>query len=233
MSFSHHSEQHYIHRTGWLRASVLGANDGIISVTSLIMGMAASGASTQTLLITCIAGLISGASSMAAGEYISVKSQEDIEKADLDMEHRELQRHPENELKELSHIYMMRGLDPELAHEVAVQLTEKNALEAHARDEIGIHENTAAKPLQAAGSSALAFSLGALFPMFSILLSPEQYIESVVMVVGVLSLALLGALSSYVAGTSPLKGSLRVMLWGIIAMLFSSWIGSLFNITPL
>nr|MBP8206662.1 VIT family protein [Acinetobacter sp.] len=233
MSFSHHSEQHYIHRTGWLRASVLGANDGIISVTSLIMGMAASGASTQTLLITCIAGLISGASSMAAGEYISVKSQEDIEKADLDMEHRELQRHPENELKELTHIYMMRGLDPELAHEVAVQLTEKNALEAHARDEIGIHENTAAKPLQAAGSSALAFSLGALFPMFSILLSPEQYIESVVMVVGVLSLALLGALSSYVAGTSPLKGSLRVMLWGIIAMLFSSWIGSLFNITPL
>ena len=233
MSFSHHSEQHYIHRTGWLRASVLGANDGIISVTSLIMGMAASGASTQTLLITCIAGLISGASSMAAGEYISVKSQEDIENADLDMEHRELQRHPENELKELTQIYMMRGLDPELAHEVAVQLTEKNALEAHARDEIGIHENTAAKPLQAAGSSALAFSLGALFPMFSILLSPEQYIESVVMVVGVLSLALLGALSSYVAGTSPLKGSLRVMLWGIIAMLFSSWIGSLFNITPL
>lgn len=233
MSFSHHSEQHYIHRTGWLRASVLGANDGIISVTSLIMGMAASGASTQTLLITCIAGLISGASSMAAGEYISVKSQEDIEKADLDMEHRELQRHPENELKELTQIYMMRGLDPELAHEVAVQLTEKNALEAHARDEIGIHENTVAKPLQAAGSSALAFSLGALFPMFSILLSPEQYIESVVMVVGVLSLALLGALSSYVAGTSPLKGSLRVMLWGIIAMLFSSWIGSLFNITPL
>ena len=233
MSFSHHSEQHYIHRTGWLRASVLGDNGGIISVTSLIMGMAASGASTQTLLITCIAGLISGASSMAAGEYISVKSQEDIEKADLDMEHRELQRHPENELKELTHIYMMRGLDPELAHEVAVQLTEKNALEAHARDEIGIHENTAAKPLRAAGSSALAFSLGALFPMFSILLSPEQYIESVVMVVGVLSLALLGALSSYVAGTSPLKGSLRVMLWGIIAMLFSSWIGSLFNITPL
>ena len=232
MSFSHHSEQHYIHRTGWLRASVLGANDGIISVTSLIMGMAASGASTQTLLITCIAGLISGASSMAAGEYISVKSQEDIENADLDMEHRELQRHPENELKELTQIYMMRGLDPELAHEGAVQLTEKNALEAHARDEIGIHENTAAKPLQAAGSSALAFSLGALFPMFSILLSPEQYIESVVMVVGVLSLALLGALSSYVAGTSPLKGSLRVMLWGIIAMLFSSWIGSLFNITP-
>lgn len=232
MSFSHHREQHYIHRTGWLRASVLGANDGIISVTSLIMGMAASGASTHTLLITCIAGLISGASSMAAGEYISVKSQKDIEKADLKMEHRELQRNPETELKELTHIYILRGLTPELAHEVAVQLTEKDALEAHARDEIGIHENTTAKPLQAAGSSALAFSLGALFPMFSILLSPEKYIEQTVMMVGVLSLALLGALSSYFAGTSILKGSVRVAAWGIIAMLFSSWIGSLFNITP-
>lgn len=232
MSFSHHREQHYIHRTGWLRASVLGANDGIISVTSLIMGMAASGASTHTLFITCIAGLISGACSMAAGEYISVKSQEDIEKADLKMEHRELQRNPETELKELTHIYILRGLTPELAHEVAVQLTEKDALEAHARDEIGIHENTAAKPLQAASSSALAFSLGALFPMFSILLSPEKYIEQTVMMVGVLSLALLGALSSYFAGTSILKGSVRVTAWGIIAMLFSSWIGSLFNITP-
>lgn len=232
MSFPHHSEHHYIHRTGWLRAAVLGANDGIISVTSLIMGMAASGASAQTLLITCIAGLISGASSMAAGEYISVKSQEDIEKADLDMEHRELQRHPENELKELTQIYIARGLQPELAHQVAVQLTAKNALEAHARDEIGIHDNTAAKPLLAAGSSAMAFSLGALLPMFSILLSPEQYTAAAVMAVGVLSLALLGALSSYFAGTSMLKGSFRVTAWGVAAMLFASWIGSLFDVAP-
>lgn len=233
MSFPHHSEHHYIHRTGWLRAAVLGANDGIISVTSLIMGMAASGASAQTLLITCIAGLISGASSMAAGEYISVKSQEDIEKADLDMEHRELQRHPENELKELTQIYIARGLQPELAHQVAVQLTAKNALEAHARDEIGIHDNTAAKPLLAAGSSAVAFSLGALLPMFSILLSPEQYTAAAVMAVGVLSLALLGALSSYFAGTSMLKGSFRVTAWGVAAMLFASWIGSLFDVAPM
>ncbi|WP_374572891.1 VIT family protein [Acinetobacter sp.] len=232
MSPPHHHEHHYIHRTGWLRAAVLGANDGIISVTSLIMGMAASGASAQTLLITCIAGLISGASSMAAGEYISVKSQEDIEKADLDMEHRELQRNPENELKELTQIYVARGLQPELAHEVAVQLTAKNALEAHARDEIGIHDNTAAKPLLAAGSSAAAFSLGALLPMFSILLSPEQYITAAVMAVGVLSLALLGALSSYFAGTSMLKGSFRVTAWGVAAMLFASWIGSLFDVAP-
>ncbi len=231
MSYSHHSEQHYIHRTGWLRAAVLGANDGIISVTSLIMGMAASGASTQTLLITCVAGLISGASSMAAGEYISVKSQVDIEKADLHMEARELERNPRHELKELTQIYVMRGLKPELAHEVAVQLTANNALEAHARDEIGIHENTAANPLQAAGSSALAFSLGALFPMFSILISPEQYVATAVMIVGVLSLAALGAVSSHFAGTSMLKGSLRVTLWGILAMAFASAIGSLFNVS--
>ena len=228
--YSHHHEKHLIQRAGWLRASVLGANDGIISVTSLIMGMAASGASTQTLLIACIAGLISGASSMAAGEYISVKSQVDIEEADLHTEKRELEKNPEAELKELTYIYIQRGLQPELAHEVAIQLTAHNALEAHARDEIGIHESTSANPLQAAGSSALAFTLGALFPMFSILLSPEHLVEKVVMAVGVISLALLGGLSSYFAGTSILRGSLRVTIWGIIAMLFASWIGSLFEV---
>ncbi|MEG1233669.1 MAG: VIT family protein, partial [Acinetobacter sp.] len=221
MSYSHHEEKHFIHRTGWLRAAVLGANDGIISVTSLIMGMAASGASSQTLLITCIAGLISGASSMAAGEYISVKSQVDIEHADLKFEANELEQNPHLELKELTHIYVLRGLTPDLAKEVATQLTAKNALDAHARDEIGIHENTSANPIQAAGSSALAFSLGALFPMFSILISPDDYISTVVMIVGILSLAGLGMLSSYFAGTSILKGSLRVTVWGIIAMTFS------------
>jgi VIT1/CCC1 family predicted Fe2+/Mn2+ transporter len=230
MPYSQHEETHFIHRTGWLRAAVLGANDGIISVTSLIMGMAASGASSQTLLITCIAGLISGASSMAAGEYISVKSQVDIERADLKFEANELKKNPHLELKELTDIYVLRGLSPELAQEVAIQLSAKNALDAHARDEIGIHENTAANPLQAAGSSALAFSLGALFPMFSILISPEPYISTVVMLVGILSLAGLGMLSSYFAGTSMLKGSLRVTVWGILAMIFSAWIGSLFNL---
>lgn len=233
MSYSHHAEKHYIQRTGWLRASVLGANDGIISVTSLIMGMAASGASSHTLLITCIAGLISGATSMAAGEYISVKSQEDVEKADLHMEDKELKKNPDLELKELTQIYIMRGLEPTLAHEVAVQLTAHNALEAHARDEIGIHDNTAAKPVQAALSSASAFSVGALFPMAAILIGSEQHIEKVVMAVGVLSLAILGALASHTAGTSMLKGSLRVALWGVAAMLFSSWIGSLFNVNPI
>jgi vacuolar iron transporter family protein len=233
MPHSHHHEKHYMSRTGWLRAAVLGANDGIISVTSLVVGMAASGASSQTLLITCIAGLISGASSMAAGEYISVKSQEDIEKADLDMEHRELQRNPEAELKELTQIYIHRGLSAKLAAEVAEQLTVHNALEAHARDEIGIHDNTNANPLQAAWTSALAFSVGALFPMLAILMSNDTWIKHVVIVVGILSLSILGAVSSYFSGTSMLKGSFRVTLWGILAMAFSAWIGSLFNVSPM
>ena len=233
MHLSHHTEQHFIHRTGWLRAAVLGANDGIISVTSLVVGLAASGASTHILLVTCIAGLISGATSMAAGEYISVKSQSDIEQADLKFEARELEKNPHLELKELTQIYINRGLDADLAHQVAVQLTEKNALEAHARDEIGINEMTAAKPIQAATSSALSFSIGALFPTLAILLSPDIYLEKIVLLVGVLSLAILGALSSFFAGTSMLRGSLRVTIWGIIAMVFSSWIGSLFQVRTL
>lgn len=233
MSHSHHIEQHYIHRTGWLRASVLGANDGIISVTSLVMGMAASGASTQVLLITCIAGLISGATSMAAGEYISVKSQSDIEEADLKFEAKELELNPHLELKELTQIYIHRGLTPELASEVAIQLTQKDALEAHARDEIGINDATAAKPIQAAFSSALSFSLGALCPMLAIMLSTEKHLEISVLIVGIISLAILGALSSFYAGTSLLKGSVRVMVWGILAMAFSSWIGSLFQVNAI
>ncbi|MCG5225261.1 VIT1/CCC1 transporter family protein [Acinetobacter pittii] len=233
MSFSQHSEHHFIHRSGWLRAAVLGANDGIISVTSLIMGMAASGATAHTLLITCIAGLISGATSMAAGEYISVKSQEDIEKADLKFEAQELKKHPQRELDELTQIYVARGLEPNLARQVATQLTNHDALGAHARDEIGIHENTAANPIQAALASAGSFSFGALFPMLAILLSPEVWIEKTVLIFGIISLAFLGALSSHFAGTSKLKGSLRITLWGILAMAFSSWIGSLFHVSPL
>lgn len=233
MSFSQHSEHHFIHRSGWLRAAVLGANDGIISVTSLIMGMAASGATAHTLLITCIAGLISGATSMAAGEYISVKSQEDIEKADLKFEAQELKKHPQRELDELTQIYVARGLEPDLARQVATQLTHHDALGAHARDEIGIHENTAANPIQAALASAGSFSFGALFPMLAILVSPEIWIEKTVLIFGIISLASLGALSSHFAGTSKLKGSLRITLWGILAMAFSSWIGSLFHVSPL
>ncbi|GAB01972.1 VIT family protein [Acinetobacter sp. NBRC 100985] len=233
MSHSHHSEIHVMQRSGWLRAAVLGANDGIISVTSLIMGMAASGASSHTLLITCIAGLISGATSMAAGEYISVKSQEDIEQSDLRSEAHELEKNPHAELKELTQIYISRGLSPELAHEVAVQLTAHDALGAHARDEIGIHENTAANPVQAALSSAASFSCGAALPMLAILLSSHEWVVQSVLITGIISLAFLGALSSYFAKTSMLKGSLRITLWGILAMAFSAWVGSLFNVQPL
>ena len=230
MPHSYHLEKHYIERSGWLRAAVLGANDGIISVTSLVVGMAASGASSQTLLITCIAGLISGAASMAAGEYISVKSQQDIEKNDLAMEARELKLNPEHELKELTNIYMIRGLDAELAEQVAIQLTAHNALDAHARDEIGILEHTSAQPFMAAFSSALAFTIGSLFPLVSILLLPEHLLDKGVMLVGVISLGVMGALASYVGGASMWKGALRVMIWGIVAMVFSAWIGSMFHV---
>ncbi len=233
MSRSYHIEKHYIERSGWLRAAVLGANDGIISVTSLVVGMAASGASTQTLLVTCVAGLISGAASMAAGEYISVKSQQDIEKNDLLMEARELERHPEHELNELKTIYINRGLDPQLADEVAKQLTAHNALESHVRDELGILEHTSAQPLMAAGSSALAFSVGSLFPLLAIWLLPEHILQKGIILVGVITLGLMGALASYVGGVNVWRGAARVMIWGIIAMLFSSWIGSFFNVNPM
>ncbi|WP_111892095.1 VIT family protein [Acinetobacter sp. MB5] len=227
---SYHHEKHYTERSGWLRAAVLGANDGIISVTSLVIGVAASGATTQTVLVSCVAGLISGAVSMAAGEYISVKSQQDIENADLKMEALELDRHPEQELKELTKIYMQRGLESALAAEVAKQLTAHDALQAHARDEIGIVEQTLAQPLQAAFSSAFSFSVGALCPLVAILLFPAHWIQIGVGTVGVLSLGILGAVASYVGGSHVLKGALRVMVWGILAMLFSFWIGSLFDV---
>ena len=229
MRHSYHIEKHYIERSGWLRAAVLGANDGIISVTSLVVGIAASGASSQTLLVTCVAGLISGAASMAAGEYISVKSQQDIEQSDLKMEARELKLHPEHELQELKNIYIQRGLTPSLAEDVAKQLTLHNALDAHARDEIGISAHTSAQPFLAASSSAVAFSVGSLFPLLSIMLLPNSYLAKGVMLIGVLSLGVMGALASYAGGVSIWRGAIRVMLWGIVAMLFSAWIGSLFN----
>ena len=227
---SSHIEKHYTERSGWLRAAVLGANDGIISVTSLVIGIAASGASTHTVLVSCIAGLISGAVSMAAGEYISVKSQQDIEHADLKMEAHELRHNPEQELKELTKIYTQRVLEASLAAEVAKQLTAHNALQAHARDEIGIVEQTLAQPLQAACSSALSFALGALCPLLAIWVVPETWLQVGIGLVGVLSLAILGAIASYAGGSSMLKGASRVVIWGILAMLFSFWIGSLFDV---
>ena len=167
---------------------------------------------------------------MAAGEYISVKSQQDIEQNDLKMEARELKLHPEHELQELKNIYIQRGLEPTLAEDVAKQLTMHNSLDAHARDEIGISVHTSAKPFLAASSSALAFSVGSLFPLISMMLLPEQYLDKGVMLIGVLTLGIMGALASYAGGVSIWRGSVRVMIWGIVAMLFSAWIGSLFNV---
>lgn len=225
----HHHEVHFSHRMGWLRATVLGANDGIISVSSLIIGVAASGATHQTILVTGIAGLVSGAISMAAGEYVSVKSQADIEEADLKKEAIELKRNPDFELKELTHIYIERGLKPELAHEVAVQLMDKDALQAHARDEIGISDIASAKPIQAALSSAAAFSTGAAFPVITIVVSATASLQYSIAIVTCLALLLLGGLASYAGGASITKGALRVVFWGIIAMLSTKLIGSLFG----
>lgn len=230
MRRSIHLEKHNLEKTGWLRAAVLGANDGIISVTSLVIGVVASGAGQQTILITCLAGLISGAISMAAGEYISVKSQADIEEADLALERRELENNPEQELRELTQIYIHRGLDQQLAHEVAVQLTAHDSLAAHARDEIGIIEMTAAKPAQAAFSSASSFSVGAAIPLLAVLLAPQHYLANVIVIVSIFALVGLGALASYTAGSSIWKGALRVLFWGCFAMLVTSAIGSLFNV---
>lgn len=226
----YHQEHHYIARLGWLRAAVLGANDGIISTTSLLVGIAASGASIQVMMITGVAGWIAGAISMAAGEYVSVRSQVDIEQADLAMEARELLRNPEFELHELTQIYIKRGLSPDLAAQVAQQLTAHNALEAHARDEIGINEQTAAQPLVAALASAAAFSCGALVAVGAVWILPSDQMKIGLMIVGVVALATLGALSGYLSGTSISKGAARITLWGVISMLMTAWIGSFFHV---
>ena len=227
MRIQHH-ETHYIHRLAWIRAAVLGANDGIISVTSLVAAMAATGAERNIVLASCLAAWIAGAISMAAGEYVSVKSQQDIEDSDLLLEQKELHHNPEAELAELTNIYIHRGLEPSLAQQVAEQLTAHDALAAHARDEIGITAETAAKPLLAALSSALAFSIGAILPFIAILSLPTSYLHHGIIAVGMLSLLLLGMLSSWLAGTSMLKGALRISLWGAAAMLLSSGIGAIF-----
>ncbi|WP_410209958.1 VIT family protein [Aquirhabdus sp.] len=230
MPHAHH-EVHYSNRTGWLRASVLGANDGILSVASLVIGVAASGAAPSVVLLTGIAGLVSGALSMAAGEYVSVQSQADTEQADLVKEQAELKRNPQFELKELTQIYVERGLTPTLAHEVAVQLTEKNALEAHARDEIGLSKTLAAQPIHAALASASSFTVGAIFPILAAWSSPAHSAALVIGIVSTLALMISGGLSSYAGGVPLYKGIVRVTIGGILAMLVTAWIGSLFG-TP-
>jgi vacuolar iron transporter family protein len=225
----HHTESHRTDRMGWLRAAVLGANDGIVSTASLIVGVAASQASLGTILVAGVAGMVGGAFSMAAGEYVSVSSQADTERADLDVERRELETSPQHELRELASIYVRRGLDPALANEVAVQLTRHDALGAHARDELGITHELRARPLQAAWSSAAAFSVGATLPLISVLLIPESYRVPGVMAAALVSLALLGAAAARAGGAPVLIGAVRVVVWSALAMLATAWVGSLFG----
>lgn len=225
----HHHEVHFSHRMGWLRAAVLGANDGIISVASLIVGVAASGTSGNALLLTGIAGLVAGAVSMAAGEYVSVQSQADTEKADLQKEALELKRNPDFELNELKQIYIERGLQPELALEVAKQLSQHDALHAHARDEIGISEISSARPVQAALASAASFTIGAIFPILAMVLSPADLGKQAVFIVTCFALLLLGGLASYAGGASLIRGALRVLCWGLLAMLCTHLIGGWFG----
>lgn len=224
-----HGESHNTHRIGWLRAVVLGANDGTISVASLVVGIAASGAQRPNLLLSGLAALVAGAVSMAAGEYVSVQSQADTERADLARERQELSADPAGELAELTEIYRSRGLDPELARQVAEQLTLHDALAAHARDELGLSEILRARPLQAALASAGSFSLGAVVPILVVMFSPEGQITACTISAALVSLVLLGALSASAGGASRRRGALRMLIWGSLAMGLTAGVGRLFG----
>lgn len=226
-----HGERHRSDRIGWLRAAVLGANDGIVSTASLVVGIAAASAGRNEIMLAGVAGLVAGALSMAAGEYVSVSSQSDTEKADLALERMELAMEPVAELKELAGIYVARGLDPELARTVAQQLTAHDALGAHARDELGINDMSTARPLQAALASAGTFAVGAALPLAAAMLAPVENLAVVVSVASLLCLAGLGALAGRAGGASPLIGSLRVAFWGALAMGATAAVGSLFGTT--
>jgi VIT1/CCC1 family predicted Fe2+/Mn2+ transporter len=226
-----HVERHRTAHIGWLRAAVLGANDGLISTASLVVGVASSGVERSAVLIAGVAGLVAGAMSMAAGEYVSVSSQADTEQADLARERAELAADPIAEHAELTKIYVDRGLTPELADQVATQLAEKNALEAHARDELGLSEMTAARPLQAAGASAAAFTAGALLPVVVAILAPTSRVAMLVTGSALVLLAVLGAVAARVGGAAVVRGALRVAFWGAIAMGASALVGRLFGTT--
>ena len=224
-----HSEQHRTGRIGWLRAAVLGANDGVVSVASLVVGVAASGAPQSGILVAGVAGLVAGAMSMAAGEYVSVQSQADTEGADLARERRELADDPEGELDELAGIYRERGLDAELARRVAEQLSAADALAAHARDELGITDALRARPVQAALASAAAFAVGAVLPVAAALVAPGSAVSVAVAAVTLVALAVLGGVAGYVGGASVVRGAVRVTFWGALAMAITAGVGALFG----
>ena len=224
-----HSESHKAERIGWLRAAVLGANDGTISVASLVIGVAAAGVPQQSILLTGVAGLVAGAMSMAAGEYVSVQSQADTEEADIEREKRELATEPERELEELTSIYVSRGLDEPMARLVAVSLMSKDALAAHVRDELGITETLRARPIQAALASAISFVAGAIIPIAAVLLAPSANIVEVLSATALVTLVVLGGTAAYAGGASVAKGALRVAFWRVLAMGITAGVGKLFG----
>lgn len=224
-----HLERHRTNRVGWLRAAVLGANDGIVSTASLIAGVAASNAASGEILVAGVAGLVAGAMSMAAGEYVSVSSQADTERADLDRERKELATDNAFEHEELAAIYVQRGLDAELARRVAEQLMAHDALAAHARDELGISDMTTARPVQAAMASAATFAVGAAMPLLIVLVTPKAALIPAVVATSIAFLALLGALGARAGGAPVIKAAWRVTFWGALAMALTAGVGALFG----
>lgn len=224
-----HRESHLVQRIGWLRAAVLGANDGIVSTASLIVGVAAAQATRNDVLIAGIAGLVAGAMSMAAGEYVSVSSQSDAEKADLARERKELSEQIELEREELAQIYVERGVDLELARQVAQQLMEKDALTAHARDELGMSEIVAARPVQAALTSAVTFASGAALPLLVVWIAPRDAIVPAVSAASLGCLALLGAIGARTGGAAVLRATVRVTFWGALALALTAGVGKIFG----
>jgi vacuolar iron transporter family protein len=224
-----HPERHYAERIGWLRAAVLGANDGIVSTASLVVGVAAAEASRSSILVAAAAALVAGAMSMAAGEYVSVSSQADTEKADLERERRELKSAAASERSELARIYVQRGLEPSLARQVAEQLMAHDALAAHARDELGLSEAHGARPIQAALASAATFAVGAVLPVASVVMSPVSGMIPVVAGSSLVFLALLGAIAARAGGANAAVGAARVTFWGALAMGLTAAIGSFFG----
>ncbi len=225
-----HKDSHLVDRIGWLRAAVLGANDGIVSTASLIVGVAAASSGQKEVIVAGVAGLVAGAMSMAAGEYVSVSAQSDTERAELKREVRELDEDPDGEMSELAAIYVERGLEPSLALEVARQLMVKDALGSHARDELGFSDSTAARPIQAAVASAASFAAGAILPLAMAIVAPAPFRVSLVTVASLLFLALLGAIAARAGGAPVLKATVRVTFWGAIAMLATAGIGALFGV---
>ncbi|MFN3666456.1 MAG: VIT family protein [Sediminibacterium sp.] len=230
ITIENYLESHYIHRSNWLRAAVLGANDGIISVSSLAIGVATASTTRDPILLASIAGLVAGALSMAAGEYVSVSSQTDIEKADIAREKEELEEMPEEELHILAQIYEKRGLKKETAMQVAIELTEFDVLGTHVRDELGINEVSQAKPIQAAFASGAAFTAGGLLPVLVTVFAPVQQMEYFLYCFTILSLIILGAVAAKTGGSGIGKAILRIVIWGTIAMVISALVGYLFGV---